>query len=180
MVPARKPLLIVPIRDRRQRRRLLTIRNCAITMLSLAVLVATVSVVSESRRGAAGDYGRLFGSQVPAPTSTAERRIDVITEGPVSDQASSDPMLIAPAARAQLLLANSNVPPPPTPTAPPAPVQVQTTAPLPLLVPAPVLGSALDHGATIVGDGNGVTVVKAPETSTDPRPVLTGGIFKQH
>jgi len=30
MLPSRAPLLIVPIRDRRQSRRILTIKNCAI------------------------------------------------------------------------------------------------------------------------------------------------------
>ena len=66
----RKPLLIVPIRDRRQRRRILTIKNCAISMLSVAVIFAAISFYNERRTGAAGEYGRLFGSQVPA-TNTA-------------------------------------------------------------------------------------------------------------
>src|SRR3954447_3399201 len=115
----RKPLLIVPIRDRRQRRRILTIKNCAITMLSIAVIFASISIYNEARRAPAGEYGRLFRSQVPSTNTAISRKVDVIEEGPVDDQRAADPMLVAPAAREQLLLANSNVPVPPPPPTPP-------------------------------------------------------------
>jgi len=182
MARPRNPLLIVPIRDRRQSRRILTIRNTAITMLSLAVIVATVSIATGRRPGDANEYGRLFDSRVPATTSIERRPVDVITEAPVGDQVSSDPMLVDPAAREQLLRADSNVAPPPPPVVAPAqmvtvPVQASPARPLPPSVP--VLGSAQERGTTIVGDGTGVTVVKAPATSTAPQPVLSGGIFKQ-
>jgi len=172
----RKPLLIVPIRDRRQRRRILTIRNCAISMLSVAVIFAAVSIYNEARHAPAGEYGRLFGSQVPATNTAISRKVDVVTEGPVDDQRAADPMLIAPAAREQLLLANSNVP-----AATPAPQTV--TVPVAAPVPAPsAIGNVSGHGTTIVGDGNGVSIVHASATSTTStpaRPVLSGGIFKQ-
>jgi len=162
MLRPRKPLLIVPIRDRRQRRRILTIRNCAITMLSLAVIFASISIYNEARRAPAGEYGRLFRSQVPSTNTAVSRKVDVIEEGPVDDQRAADPMLVAPGAREHLLRADSNVPAPPPATPPPAVVS--------------------EHGTTIVGDGNGVAVVHASTTtatSTAPRPVLSGGIFKQ-
>ena len=159
----RKPLLIVPIRDRRQRRRILTIRNCAISMLSVAVVIAAVSVYNEAHRAPAGEYGRLFGSQVPATNTAITRNVDVIKEGPVDDQRAADPMLIAPAAREKLLLASSNVPAP-------APVAV---------TPPSAIGNVSGHGTTIVGDGNGVAVVHGSTTSSNARPVLSGGIFKQ-
>jgi len=172
----RKPLLIVPIRDRRQRRRILTIRNCAISMLSVAVIFATVSVYNEARRAPAGEYGRLFGSQVPATNTAISRKVDVVQEAPVDDQRAADPMLVAPAAREQLLLANSNVPP-----AAPAPQTV--TVPVATPVPSPsAIGRVGGHGTTIVGDGNGVAIVHASttaSTTTAARPVLSGGIFKQ-
>jgi hypothetical protein len=164
----RKPLLIVPIRDRRQSRRVLTVKNCAITMLSVAVIFASISVYNEARRGPAGEYGRLFGKQVSVPNDDVKRNVDVIHEGDVTDQSSPDPMLVAPAAREQILMANTNVP---TATVAPQPVPVAVTP----TAAADVRG----HGTTIVGDGNGVTVVKAQSTSTAPRPVLAGGIFKQ-
>jgi hypothetical protein len=166
---ARKALLIVPIRDRRQRRRILTIRNCAISMLSVAVLVAAISTYNEARRAPAGEYGRLFGSQVPATNTTISRNVDVIKEGPVDDQRAADPMLVAPAAREQLLLANTNVPVAPTPAPRPAPVASPSA-----------IGNVSGHGTTIVGDGTGVAVVRpSTTTSTAARPMLSGGIFKQ-
>jgi hypothetical protein len=173
MLRSRKPLLIVPIRDRRQRRRILTIKNCAISMLSVAVLVASISTYNASRRAPAGEYGRLFGSQVQATNTAISRKVDVIEEGPVDDQRSSDPMLVAPAAREQLLRADSNVPAAPAAIAP-APVA-------PVATPS-AIGNVSGHGTTIVGDGKGVAVVHASATSTTstaPRPVLSGGIFKQ-
>jgi hypothetical protein len=165
----RKPLLIVPIRDRRQRRRILTLRNCAISMLSFAVIFGAISIYNEARRAPAGEYGRLFGSQVPATNTAISRKVDVVKEGPVDDQRAADPMLVAPAAREQLLLANTNVP-----AAAPSP-QTVTVA-----IPAPsAIGNVSGHGTTIVGDGNGVAIVHASATSTAARPVLSGGIFKQ-
>jgi hypothetical protein len=165
---ARKALLIVPIRDRRQSRRILTIKNCAISMLSVAVIFASISIYNEARRAPAGEYGRLFGSQVPATNTAISRNVDVIKEGPVDDQRAADPMLVAPAAREQLLLANTNVP---------APAPARTVVPI---APPSAIGSVSGHGTTIVGDGNGVAVVRpSTKTSTAARPVLSGGIFKQ-
>ena len=60
MLPSRAPLLIVPIHDRRQHRRILTIRNCAITMLALAVIFAAFSIYNDRRRLPAGEFGRLL------------------------------------------------------------------------------------------------------------------------
>jgi hypothetical protein len=157
----RKPLLIVPIRDRRQRRRILTIRNCAIAMLSIAVVVATISTYNAARRAPAGEYGRLFRGQVTTTNTPISRKNDVIEEGAVDDQRAADPMLVAPAAREQLLRADTNAPVAPAPGTPSAPANVSA------------------HGTTIVGDGNGVAVVHASTTSTAAKPVLSGGIFKQ-
>jgi hypothetical protein len=161
---SRNPLLIVPIRDRRQRRRILTIKNCAMTMLGIAVVLASISIYSDARRGKAGDYGRLFGSQVGAPNRGVSRNIEVVHEGSVADQSAPDPMLIAPAAREQLLMAKSNVDPAPS---------SETAAPI-VVVPA----SAKAHETTIVGDGNRIVVAK-PASTTTAHPVLSGGIFKQ-
>jgi len=163
----RKPLLIVPIRDRRQHRRILTIRNCAIAMLSIAVIFATISIYNERYHGTAEEYGRLFGTQVTVPNEGIARKTDVITEGPVPDQTGSDPMLVAPAAREQILMANTNVAPAPA------------AAPVVVAPATPAVSDVRGHGTTIVGDGNGVAIVKAPSTSTAPHPVLSGGIFKQ-
>jgi hypothetical protein len=167
MLRSRKPLLIVPIRDRRQSRRILTIKNCAISMLSVAVVFASISIYNEARRKPAGQYGRLFGKQVPSTNDGIARKVDVVHEGPVADQSAPDPMLVAPAAREQVLLANTNG-------------TAVTTATATTVATSPsAIGDVSGHGTSIVGDKTGVTLVKAPSTSTAPRPVLSGGIFKQ-
>jgi hypothetical protein len=134
-------------------------------MLAVAVVIASFSIYTERRRRTGG-YGGLFGTEAPA-TNRVERKSDVIDEGTVADQSTPDPMLDAPVAREQVM-----------------PEQVLATFPTPIvpattttIAPAPVVAEG--HGATIVGDGKGVTVVKAPDTSTAPQPVLSGGIFKQ-
>jgi hypothetical protein len=134
-------------------------------MLSLAVVFATISIYSEARRGKASDYGRLFGSQVGAPARDVSRNVEIVPEGSVADQSAPDPMLVAPAAREQLLMAKSNVDPAPVPTTSVAPIVV---------VPA----NAKTHETTITGDSNGIVVAK-PASSTAAHPVLSGGIFKQ-
>lgn len=169
MPSARRPLLIVPIRDRRQRRRILTVKNCAMTMLAFAVVFAAISIYSEARKGTAGEYGRLFGSQVGAPPREVSRNVPVVEEGAVADQAAPDPMLIAPAAKERLLLAGSNVDQPPAPAVEVPPLRK---------VPATVTTDGA-HGTAIVGDRNGVVVAHAPASSTAPPPPLSGGIFKQ-
>ncbi|HSY49071.1 MAG TPA: hypothetical protein VLC46_09680 [Thermoanaerobaculia bacterium] len=163
MLPSRAPLLIVPIRDRRQHRRILTIRNCAITMLALAVIFAALSIYNDRRRLPAGEFGRLFGTRDAAPSEVTPRTVDVVSEGAVSDQAAPDPMLVPPAQRRQLLTTNASVP---------VPAAVTPAA------AAPADVAAEGHGMTIVSDGKGVTVVKAPSTAKAPPPVLSGGIFK--
>ena len=170
MPPSRKPLLIVPIRDRRQRRRVLTIKNVAMTMLGIAVVIAAISIYSGARRSPAAEYGRLSGTEIASPNQDLAHKVDVVQEGSVADQAAADPMLIAPAGREQLLMANSNVAPPPA---------VTTGGTATSAVAAPVGFAASSHSTTIVGDGNGVALVHAPSSSTAPPPPLSGGIFKQ-
>ena len=130
-------------------------------MLSIAVVIASISIYNQTRRGRAGEYGRLFGAEASASNDTAGHKSEVVEEAPVADQTAPDPMLVAPAAREQLLM-NS-----------PA---TTTTTIAPVVQPQVV---AKGHGTTIVGEGNAVKVVKAPATSTAPQPVLSGGIFKQ-
>ncbi|MEA2164901.1 MAG: hypothetical protein QOK37_3028 [Thermoanaerobaculia bacterium] len=170
MPELRKPLIIVPVRDRRQRRRILTIRNCAITMLSIAIVLASIAIYSARGQKRADEYGRLFGTQAGKPNHDLTRNVSVVEEGSVTDQASTDPMLVAPAVREQLLMAPSN--------------EVRTTTSSTSFTTAPAVvapsrGTANGHGTTIVGDGSGVVVAHAPASSTASPHVLSGGIFKQ-
>jgi hypothetical protein len=101
-----------------------------------------------------------------------ERKVDVIDEGTVGDQVATDPMLVAPATREQLLMANSNVP---------APIPRTSIAPLaaPSTPASPRVVAGDGHATAIVGDGTAVAIVHPPATSTAPRKLLAGGIFKR-
>ena len=141
------------------------------TMLGVAVEIAAISINFKGRRDPAAEYGRLTGTEVAAPNRDLARKVNVVQEGPVADQAAPDPMLIAPAAREQLLMANSNVAPPP-------PAVTTSSTPTPAAI-VPMTAGNSAHGTTIVGDGTGVAIVHAPASSTAPPPPLSGGIFKQ-
>jgi hypothetical protein len=153
---ARRPDLIVPIRDRRARKRILTLRNFGWAALAGVLLFAGLTIESSMRNPKSdGEYGRLFGKQVSVPELTKSEP-DVVKEAPVPDQTAADPMLLDAAARGQMLEAKPLTPPLPAPVA----------------VPAPVLGGDL----SIVGDANGVTITR---TDSAARPKLSGGIFKK-
>ncbi len=100
MLPSHAPLLIVPIRDRRRRRRILTIRNIAISMLSVAVVIAAISLYNGARHRPQGEYSHLLGAQATLPNGATPRKDDIITEGPPVYQGPS-PILAAPAAQEQ-------------------------------------------------------------------------------
>ena len=156
--------LIVPIRDRRQGRRFLTLRNIRNVLLVLAALFVVITIGAKLRgTKASDDFGRLYGRQVQS-TTTVPKHPEIIQEGtPIADDNSADPMLLAPQARAQLLLSQSNVPQTTTVTAPPA---MQSSAVDP--------GTNTPHVA-IVGGPEGVTLAR----ENRPRPVLSGGFGKQ-
>ena len=155
---ARRPDLIVPIRDRRARKRILTLRNFGWTLLAGVLVFAGLTIESSIRKPKTdGDYGRLFQKQVSGQAAGVARAApDVITEAPVSDETSADPTLVSAAARAQMLAAQPLMPP----------------VPPPVSVPAPALGADV----AIVGDANGVAITR---TDSAGRPKLSGGIFKK-
>jgi hypothetical protein len=155
---ARRPDLIVPIRDRRSRKRILTLRNFGWAALAGVLIFAGLTIESSMRNPKSdGEYGRLFGKQVSGQApAVAKAAPDVIKEAPVPDQTAADPTLVGAAARAQILEAQPLTPP----------------VPAPIAVPAPMLGADV----AIVGDANGVTLTR---TDTAARPKLGGGIFKK-
>jgi hypothetical protein len=154
-----RPDLIVPIHDRRRRKRILTLKNFGIFVAVLAVAFIAISIRSEMRGLAPGDYGRLFRREVP-PAVEAKPMEVVREEEPaavpvvVNDQSHADPMLVAPMARAQWLVDDT----------------ATTTAP----ITTPVVTSASMRGeadVAIVGGTEGVTVVRKERR----KPVLSGG-----
>src|SRR4051794_12158620 len=115
----RKPDLIVPIRDRRQGRRILTLRNLGSAALVLSVVFLVITIHSEMRKPAPGQYGGLFSRHIgPAEAAPPKPKLEVVTEAPVGDQPAADPTLLAPAAREQYL--GVNAPPAAPPPAPQA------------------------------------------------------------
>ncbi|HEX6098221.1 MAG TPA: hypothetical protein VF432_17975 [Thermoanaerobaculia bacterium] len=151
---SRRPDLIVPIRDRRRRKRILTLKNFGIVTAVLLIAFVAISIRSEMRGLRPGDYGRLFGREVPAPVEP--KPMEVVREEPpaVTDQTQADPTLVEPMARSQWLV--DDVPP-----ATPAPVTPVVTA-------ASVRGEA---DLAIVGGADGVAVVRTERR----KPVLSGG-----
>jgi hypothetical protein len=164
--------MVVPIADRRSRRRILTVKNIGGAALIVTVIFAAVSIRSEMRHSKGEGYGRLFGTQVPNQ-EIAKPKYDVVKENPVSDQTAADPTLLVPAARAQTLGIGID---PNNPSSTGTLVETATTTITPVTVDqasTPVLQG--QSGVSIVGGTDGVTIVR---NSDRQRPVLSGGIFK--
>ena len=147
----RRPDLIVPIRDRRQRRRYLTLKNFGWTMLVLTVLFIGITIRSEMRGRTPGEFGRLFQREVDQKIE--QKPVEVVREAPlpVDDSTHADPLLVEPAARAQWLQGDT--------------ATTATVAAVP-----PVRSSASE--VVIVGGPEGVAVVRK---EARPKPVLSGG-----
>jgi hypothetical protein len=156
-----RPDLIVPIHDRRKRRRILTLKNFGIAVVAFLVIFAGISIRSELR-GTSADYGRLMQRELPPPVAS-DKPVEVVTEAapePVPDDTHADPLLLAPMGREQWLHGD--------PTAP-----VATTAEV-----MPRAEASVATGETrvaIVGGTEGVTVVKRERR----QPVLAGGFGRQ-
>ena len=155
-MPSHRPDLIVPIRDRRARKRILTLKNFAILMAVLVLLFAIITIRSEMRGSTRGDYGRLFGRE--AAVEIEQKPVEVVHEAPppVDDSTHPDPMLTEPAARAQWL-------------------QDQQAAEAATIVPITTAEAARVTGGNaevaIVGGTTGVAVVRKDRK----KPVLSGG-----
>lgn len=156
----RRPDLIVPIHDRRKRRRILTLKNFAIAMVVFVVIFAGISIRSELR-GTSADYGRLMQRELPPPI-TPDKPVEVVTEAsqPVPEATHADPLLLAPMAREQWLHGDPNAP-------------VATTAEV--MPRAEVSVATGETRVAIVGGTEGVSVVKRERRG----PVLAGGFGRQ-
>jgi hypothetical protein len=99
-----RPDLIVPVKDRRQHKRYLTLKNLAIAAAVAFALFVVVTVLSEYRRPAANDYGRIVKGEISAKP-VEPRPMDVVREDApaIDDQAYADPTLVTPMARQQWL-----------------------------------------------------------------------------
>ena len=153
--------LIVPVRDRRQRRRILTLRNFWKAALVIVAILAGITIEANLRKPKTSDYGRLYGRRVEQ-TSTVTKKPEIVQEGQINDANAADPTLVTAQARAQILTGELDVP------------QTQTAAPAP-----PPPGTLVGHDNTgrlvLVGGPEGVTLVQQNGT----RPVLSGGFGKR-
>ena len=149
-----RPDLIVPIRDRRRRKRYLTLKNFGIVVAVMLVAFVAISIRSEMRSFTPGDYGRLFRREVPPPVEP--KPMEVVREAPppVDDTTHADPMLVEPMARSQWLVDDATE---------------TTSMSTPVVVNASAVRGQAD--VAIVGGVEGVTVVKKERR----RPVLSGG-----
>lgn len=156
-----KPQRIVPIRDRRQSKRYLTLRNAGYAGIGLVVVFLLITIRSEMRGLGPSDYGRLFHSELPPPPTA--KPVEVVREAPVAvpDHTAADPMLVEPMVRAQWLDGTIG-----TDTVSLEPVQA-AVATTPTVV-APVRGQ---DRVAIVGGPEGVMIVK----ETRKRGGLKGG-----
>lgn len=152
-----RPDLIVPIHDRRQRRRYLTLKNFGYAMIAAAVLFLGITIRSEMRGTGPTVYGRLVEREMPKKVN--QKPLEVVRETPIVDQEQThaDPMLLEPMAREQWLREQQQ----------PAPVEVPQRA-----------AAAMATGETdvvIVGGPEGVKIVQRERR----KPTLTGGFGRQ-
>ena len=145
-----RPDLIVPIRDRRQRRRILTLKNLGKVAIGMLIFFAGLTMQSNYRKtDTNGDYGRLLGKQVSSHVAIEPRKPDIVAV-PIQDQTAADPLLVAPAARGQWLGVNGS--------------------------PSTVAGAPQTDSSAVAGP-SGIVIVRGK--IDQQHPTLSGGIFRQ-
>lgn len=150
-----RPDLIVPIRDRRQHRRILTLKNFRNAIFVVLALFAGITIEANLRdRKPHEDYGRLMSPRISS-AEALPKQPQITPSETIDDQNAADPTLVQPAIRSQILRDDPPPAPPQTATAPTSPTPV---------VPG-------NSAPTIVGGPDGVTIVQ----SQMRQPVLHGG-----
>ncbi len=149
-----RPDLIVPIRDRRQHRRILTLRNFRNACFVLVCVLAAITIVANVRGRKAHDgFGGLMAKRIESPTSLPKHP-EVPPAEPIDDENAADPMLVQAAARGQILRDEP-------PVTPPSPTSAVATQGRPEAGATPV----------IVGGPEGVSVMQ----QQTQKPILHGG-----
>ena len=147
--------------ERRQHRRIVTLKNFGWLMVFLLVVFIGLSI--DRSRGASEGYGRIVDGEIAANDDIRPKPQVIIEAPPVPDQNAADPLLLSAAAREQEFLSTSTTPA----------VTVTPIAAAQMATPVDTRGSG---AVSIVGDSGGVAIVRNGEAK---RPVLAGGIFKQ-
>jgi hypothetical protein len=155
-----KPDLIVPIRDRRQSKRYLTLRNFGYALIAAVVIFIGITIRSEMRGSGPTTYGRLVERELPQ-AEHKPKPLEVVREAPMvaSEQTHADPTLTEPMVREQWLR--------------------DQTATAPVVVDVPHrAAAALATGETdvaIVGGPEGVKIVQRERR----KPTLSGGFGRK-
>jgi hypothetical protein len=156
-----KSELIVPIRDRRQHRRILTLRNFWKAMLVMIVIFAGITIEANLRKSKTSEYGRLYGKRVEQTPAVA-RKPDIVQEGQINDANAADPTLVVAQARAQILTGEADNP-------------LTSTATPPAPAPGAMIGHDNAGRLVVVGGPEGVKLVQ----QNNAKPVLGGGFGRQ-
>lgn len=160
-----KSELIVPIRDRRQHRRILTLKNFRNALIAVVALAAGITIAESLRSSKSNgdDYGRLYASKlnVAAPI---EKKSQPIQPPVIIDATAADPTLVAAQARAQILTGEADA-------------MTQTNAPQQPTIQseAPLAGYDTQGRLVVVGGPEGVALVQQKGN----KPVLRGGFGRQ-
>src|SRR4051794_31060228 len=95
------------IPERRQRVRIVTLKNFGKAAIAAVVLLVAANLVSEARRTKHDDYGRLFSKEVSKTETIAPRPVQIVPEPapPVEDHTAANPLLLEPAQREAQYLA---------------------------------------------------------------------------
>ncbi|HUR80869.1 MAG TPA: hypothetical protein VM733_08890 [Thermoanaerobaculia bacterium] len=146
-----RPDLIVPIRDRRARKRYLTLKNFGKVMILLTAGFVAITIRSEMRGRTTGQFGRLFQSEIPA---VEQKPLEVVHEAPpAATVADTAPTIAQP-----FVIEPVDAPPIATTVAPVEPIRSSVSE------------------VSIVGGPDGVNVVRKDER---PKPVLSGGFGRR-
>ncbi|HSP14089.1 MAG TPA: hypothetical protein VLV78_04995 [Thermoanaerobaculia bacterium] len=138
--------LVIPVRDRRQRRRILTLKNFGYAVAALVAIFAGITIEANLRgRKPHQDFGRLYDRQLDSKAAV-QKKPEIVQEAPISDQTAPDPMLVDAMAREQFLRVEQPV----------------ASAPQP---------AATESRIVVTGGPEGVNLVQ----SDRPKPVLHGG-----
>ena len=153
--------LIVPIRDRRQHRRYLTVKNVRNAFLLIVAVFAGITIEANLRNPKTNDdYGRLYAAKMQA-VPDIQKKPQTIADAPIQDATAADPTLVVAQARAQILTGESD----------PQPVAAAATTMTQQQAQAPLVGHDAQGRLVIVGGPEGVTLVQQSST----KPVLGGG-----
>ena len=158
----------LPLRNRRRGRRIITVKNFWRLLLVAVLLFAGLTLASNLGKSTPGQYGRLYGQQQPT-VGKAEFHPAIVTEAPspISEQERADPMLLTAAARSQYLGTDATTTAATGATGSAAAAPGAATTSSAAGVDDSSFGTSpanapLRHGqkVSVVGDANGVTVVK--------------------